>query len=307
MLKEKIKKFFTGVSLQKEYPCVDYHAFGDEVRVILNNRGNKTDITDDHLFLGYKPLIAGIVFDSDIAGDVTISFVHRNSSKLAALRLKKFTTIPLGDRFLILFTGEHADVWFLPLQKRFVNNVIRKLRKPVPGNVEMEGNEYQQVQAMYAVPRKISIISLGSEGLYNMFPTDLHGNAGKGYYVDSLRKAGKACSQVLALKKIVKTDVELSARNEAFAMGKNHMQEPADVNAFVVEGFSSLHHLPLPGGAVAYKEMELYHNVEIGIHRVLIFKVQHEEVLHADKPVLACTNSHYMQWRIDHSLPVSYF
>lgn len=307
MLKRKIREFFSGVGIAKEYPCVDQRQFEGEVNVYLQYNGHRSDITHTHLFLGYKPLIAGIWFPLDIhAEEVKIDFVHRSGKTLANLRLKRFTSIQIDHNWLVIFTGLQANVYFLPLMNRVATNLLRRFRKRLQGNVEMEGNEYQQVQAMYSLPRKISVISLGEDGLYNMFPTDLHGNAGENFYVDSLRKAGKACQQVLDLKRIVKADIDIAAMNDAFAMGKNHMRDRAPQNNLPVEGTSERYRLPLPKGVVAYKELLLHHHIEIGIHRLLIFKVENEKVVHSSKPVLACTNGHYIQWRIDHSLPANY-
>jgi hypothetical protein len=304
MLKDKIRKFLTGVTISKEYPCVDHLEFKDEVKAWLSVNGKQTDITADHIFLGYKPLIAGIFLPGDIdAGEVSITFIHQTGTKLADIRLKKVTARKLGGDWFILFAGLHANVYFLPVFNRIANSVLRKFRKRIPGNVEMNGNEYLQVQAMYSVPRKISIISLGIDGLYNMFPTDLHGNAGREFYVDSLRKAGKACEQVLQLRRVVKADVDLSVMNDAFAMGKNHMKELQELSDLPAEGYSSLYRLPLPKGVVAYKELEVFDDIEIVIHRLLIFTIKNEAVIHTNRPVLACTNGHYIQWRLDHSLP----
>lgn len=307
MLKDKLRKLLTGITIEKEYPCVDYAGLLGDVTVLMDHGDGPVDITHDHLFLGYKPLIAGIFTDSDIVAPViSISFHHQNKGCLARLKLRKFTSRKLGSHHLVLFTGVRAAVFFLPVHNRLFNRISRMLRKKKPGNVEMIGNEYLQVQAMYTVPRKISVISTGGAGLYNLFPTDLHGNAGKDYYVDSLRKAGKACAQVLQYRRVAKSDMQLSTAPEVFRMGKNHMQEPAPLAGFNTDGFSAIYQLPLPEGAVSYKEMELYDEIEIGIHRVLIFKTTNEEMIDQSAPVLSCVNSHYLQWRIDHSLPSNY-
>ncbi|MEI9943390.1 MAG: hypothetical protein WDN26_04150 [Chitinophagaceae bacterium] len=53
-----------------------------------------------------------------------------------------------------------------------------------PGNVFLKGNLFSQVQIAYSVPRNISLVTLGENELYNLFPTDLHGAHGCGplYY-----------------------------------------------------------------------------------------------------------------------------
>ena len=58
-------------------------------------------------------------------------------------------------------------------------------------------NLYKQVQIAYSIPRNISLITVGQNDRFNLFPTDLHGPVNEDHYIISLRHEGKACQQVM--------------------------------------------------------------------------------------------------------------
>ena len=61
-LREHIKKKLLGLTIPQEYICHGLEAMGDTFKVYLTiaDSGQAIDITQRHLFLGYRPLIIGI-------------------------------------------------------------------------------------------------------------------------------------------------------------------------------------------------------------------------------------------------------
>ena len=62
MIINYIKKKILGYSLPQEYACVALEEITDPLRVTLTIKEDNTflDVSNTHLFLGYKPLIIGI-------------------------------------------------------------------------------------------------------------------------------------------------------------------------------------------------------------------------------------------------------
>ena len=175
------------------------------------------------------------------------------------------------------------------------------------GNVYLKGNLLKQVQIAYSLPRKICLITVGKMGLYNLFPTDLHGKLNEQLYVISLRHEGKACRQVLETGKLVLSDIHASVFKKVYSLGKNHMQPLKDRSAFDFSQMDSHGmHLPLPNHAVAYKELELIDSFKEGIHCLLIFRINKEEKLVADPETLAHIHSIYATWRENNGLRGNY-
>ena len=62
MLINYIKRKVLGYSLPQEYACLALQEFEGPLRVVLTVKGSTDflDVSDSHLFLGYKPLVIGI-------------------------------------------------------------------------------------------------------------------------------------------------------------------------------------------------------------------------------------------------------
>ena len=143
-----------------------------------------------------------------------------------------------------------------------------------PGNIFLPGNLYKQVQVAYAVPRNISLVSVKQNNLFNLFPTDLHGQIDEGFYMFSLRRGGRAAQQVETLKKILVSEVHAEFYKTAYLLGKNHMQELKAKNQFLFGNeVSQALQLPLPQFATYYRELELLDSLVHEIHRIFLFKI----------------------------------
>ena len=177
-----------------------------------------------------------------------------------------------------------------------------------PGNVFLQGNLYKQVQIAYSLPRKICLITVGSDNLYNLFPTDLHGQVSEQHYVISLRHDGKACQQVEAAQRIVLSDMEAAAYKQVYALGKNHMQPLKSLAAFhfSLDRSKSLQ-LPLPQQIVAYKELQLQDAFMHGIHKLLLFKIIYREQKTKEPATLAHIHNSYATWRYKKGIQSNYF
>ena len=58
----RLKKFVTGLTVPQEYCCLGLEDFQNPLSVFLTVRDSdfSFDVTESHLFLGYKPLIMGL-------------------------------------------------------------------------------------------------------------------------------------------------------------------------------------------------------------------------------------------------------
>jgi hypothetical protein len=173
--------------------------------------------------------------------------------------------------------------------------------------VFLPGNLYTQVQVAYALPRVISLITVRQDGLFNLFPTDLHGPAGEGHYLISLRHAGKACRQVEAARQIVVSEMHCDACKAVYALGKNHMQDVKPKDRFPFgSSVSTILQLPLPEAALLYRELELEESFMHGIHKLMLFKVLSQQVLTDTKATLAHIHTTYATWRYNNGLEGNY-
>src|ERR1700694_404044 len=318
---KKMLTFFDGLYFPQEYLCLAKESFTPLLHAYLVEQGRAVrDITSLHLFTGYCPLVFTFFAPADsltdLPGSMEILFTETaiktnavlpQKVALAGLSLRCVHRQRAGDLTLFFYEGLHGWHRFIPPSGQWIGRLRNRLYNRKPGNVYLPGNLHTQVQVAYALPRKICLITVGSGGWYNLFPTDLHGAAGASCYVISLRHAGKACSQVEAAGRVVLSDMDASACKKVFRLGKNHMQPPREKAAFDFgPGESEYFHLPLPQDAVAYTELELAASFLHGIHKLLIFRVVCRETIRAGAGTLAHIHNSYATWRHKKQLPGNY-
>jgi len=306
----------------QEYICTGLEHFSPRLNVFASFQKTSlsVDITEDHVFLGYKPLVIGIPVKKDSScheafissKEICLSFntvgVFKQSSvkygfpvdkkSLARLTLKRIASREYGDTSSFIYEGVKGEHNFLSSFHQFTNQLRDKLKKKKDGNVGLPGNLYEQVRIAYALPRIISIITVAKDGLCNMFPTDLHGSINNEFYVGSLRHEGNACLQVEETKKIVISHVSINCFRDAYAMGKNHMQDLKPIETFKIHAAQSeLFHYPLNKETLSYRELELVGSYDVGIHRLLFYKIMNSKILNSNSDTLSHIHQYYEAWR----------
>jgi flavin reductase (DIM6/NTAB) family NADH-FMN oxidoreductase RutF len=305
IIRNQIKKLITGLTIPQEYICVD--GLHSPLTVFLLSQNKKINVTDSHLFLGYKPLIIGLPSLADSTEiinqrQIVLHFEY-NGIVLAKLVLEKVGEKILGNRILLLFRGNHGEQHFLSNTHQWINRQRANWRVNAPNNVSLPGNLIDQVRIAYSIPRIISVITTSDGELLNMFPTDLHGPISEKYYAGSLRAGGFANEQVEKYKKIVISKVKISFYRQAYALGKNHMQPLRELSRFdVYTERSAIFGFPLPVAVTQYMEMEKIDSFEEGIHRIHLYEVKSDQVVQSGQSALAHIHQYYAQWRLDRQI-----
>lgn len=283
------------------------------VFIVSGNRIAK-DITKQHLFTGYNPLIFAFPFSCGNKIKIILSqrLLKENEAfnakdAIAVLNFKKIREDMLAGSSVCFFEGVRGRHRFLSPFHQFIIGINNTLFNKKTGNVFLRGNLYCQVQVAYAVPRKISLITLGKNNLYNLFPTDLHGPVNDGHYIISLRSKGMACMQVETIRQLVISEPECNAYKTVYALGKNHMQElkPGDNFDFGPSN-SQILQIPLPRHIITYRELELINSFIHGIHTVFLFRILFHYKTGSTSAVLAHVHNGYATWRQRKGLPGNY-
>ncbi len=328
-IKASIKKILLGQTIPQEYICFPYEDFTDPFRIFLTLRSSNTvyDVTRQHLFLGYRPLIIGISTAVDhelfqilssgqeiclfldwqdrIANQNWRGFTIPNSAP--AKVILEFNHLQKSDHEVtFIYTGKLGYHNFRSAFHKYTNGLYYRFRRKKPGNIDLPGNLYDQVRIAYAYPRNISLITVGYGNTINMFPTDLHGPIGEKVYAGSLRNNGLACKQVDYFKKIVISQIKVEMFKRVYAMGKNHMKEIRDSDDFELDSETSeILKLPLPSGVLRYRELEQVCSYDINIHRLHFYKVMNQ-VDCSEGKTLCHVHNYYVEWRKQKGLDFKY-
>jgi len=316
---KKILTKLNGLHYQQEYLCLAKEPFQNPIHAYFVKDGHVIkDITNEHLFTGYSPLIFTLI-SSDLKepfSKIEMFFSQRSLQPndlfkkrhaLAWLSLRLIQKQKIGDNEIYYYKGIRGQHHFLSFFHQYIIGLNNQVYNRKKENVFLNNALYKQVQIAYSIPRIISLITVGSGGLYNLFPTDLHGPVNEQYYVSSLRHGGKACKQVENAGRIVISQVHTDVYKMAYALGKNHMQElkPKE-NFFFSESLSSVFKLPLPKSLLSYRELELVGSFDHGIHKLLLYKIISSQVVSKDPSTLAHIHNCYATWRHRKGLPGDY-
>lgn len=316
-LVKKILHKLNGLYFPQDYLCLAKENFPSPLQVYLVS-GNRVieNLTSYHVFAGYCPLIFAFHSFKTLAKNIDLAFCHNSlqpndifpkKDAIARLSMKKINEQIPGGKTIAYYEGIKGSHHFVSGFHQSIIALHNRLYNNKPGNVFLKDNLYIQVQIAYAIPRNISLITVGQNALYNLFPTDLHGPVGDDHYLISLRQYGKACQQVETLKKITISQMNAAAYKMVYVLGKNHMQKLHSKEYLPFSTLSSdIFHLPIPEQALAYKELELETSFIHGIHKLLLFKIIHKKQLTDTPATLAHIHNGYATWRHNNHLAGNY-
>lgn len=317
----KILHRLDGLRFPQEYLCFAKENFSHPLHAWLVSEGHVVkDITNSHAFTGYNPLIFALIFPGNenksplpgITVALTTAALQPNDKlterdAIAWLSLKKINQQTAGTNSIVYYEGIRGKHRFVPAFNQFIIGLINQLYNKKQGNVFLNNNLYRQVQAAYALPRTISLITVRENDRFNLFPTDLHGKAGDDFYIISLRHEGKACRQVEQAKKILLSEVHADAFKKVYSLGKNHMQDPKKKEEFPFgQEKSEQFGLPVPETALYCRELELKDSFIHGIHRLMLFRVVSKRRVLDIPATLAHIHNSYASWRYNKGLAGNY-
>jgi hypothetical protein len=307
-----------GLHFRQEYLCIHHEDFDQPLNVYLLEKGKvHKDITGLHAFVGYHPVVFAMLFEKDDAPTkLDVIFSHDKLGLgikpgkqviLAYLSMKKVYQLSTKNEFVFFYEAVFGSHRFISKFRQFIISLHNHLFQKKEGNVFLKGNLYKQVQIAYSLPRKISLITIASHNMYNLFPTDLHGPVGNGCYVISLRHTGNACAQVEATRHILLSNVKGDVYREVYKMGKNHMQPLKEKNSlrFSTE-LSPFFQLPVPDSALYCYELEMQSSFKTGIHKIMLFSIRNEFTVTTGFASLAHVHNVYATWRHKNRLSGNY-
>jgi hypothetical protein len=320
-LLQKLLNKFNGLHYKQEYLCLAKESFQDPLHAYLISENKVVrEITAHHLFTGYSPLVFAFLSINEInlsqTDSITIVFTQKaagtneilnKKDALATIHFKKMAKQFEDHDGIYFYEGVRAKHSFLSSFSQFIIQLNNDLHNKKPGNIFLPGNLYKQVQVAYAVPRNISLITLRQNDLFNLFPTDLHGQVDDEHYMISLRHGGRAAQQVETIKKIVVSEIHAEFYKKAYSLGKNHMQELKAKDQFPFgKEISQELKLPLPQSPTFYRELDLFDLMDHGIHRLFLFKIINKKKVENNPSTLAHVHNVYATWRHNKGLQGNY-
>ncbi len=278
-----------------------------EVEVWLDGLGTRIDVTHRHLMSCGAPLTICIALDGDQAGSETLRkrlalcFHERGGRQqlLGEIGLRFVSSFHAGTRQLYLFQVTGYRNHCLPLLRRWADYLqyARAQRRNRDNDVPLTTRETRAMIVFYLCPRPVALVTVEDTQARNMFPMNLMGPVGDGYFAFALNSNRAAAPLVERARRVVLSSVPLNQSALISRLGANHRrvsiewdQLPfATVRPKIID-------VRVAEFALKVREMHVEAVHPLGSHTLFVAKMIAEESL-AEGPQLFSAHGMYQAWR----------
>jgi flavin reductase (DIM6/NTAB) family NADH-FMN oxidoreductase RutF len=260
-----------------------------EITVWLHGMGPPVDVTRRHSMACAAPFTVCIAFDEDQKPSeknlkcLTLSFCERNEQKrlLGEIGLKSTAIILDAGLALVLFEARSSTNYCLPkarLWAHYLFHAYSQWRKVDTSGIDMSFLERRAAMVMFIRPHPVSLVSLTDEAGGNIFPMNLMGDLGSGYFAFALKDSRRAAHLVERTGRIALSSVPLSQAPLAYQLAVNHTKECIEWDKLpFATKMSSTFNIPIPVFTQRVREMEVTKVRSIGSHILFLARIVRDE------------------------------
>jgi flavin reductase (DIM6/NTAB) family NADH-FMN oxidoreductase RutF len=287
-----------------------------EVRVWLLGVGAPRDVTFEHSIACASPFticIGGSDWQLRDAGKgPTLEFREHDGEGrlLAELGLRHSATILTDGPALHLFQVDRCRNYCLSpgrLWAHYLHHAYLRWRST--SHIRLSGREAQAMTASFICPRRVVLVSAVWADRSNIFPMNLLGSLGNGYFAFSLDSTRLAAPLVAGAGTVALSGIPVGRAEVAQQLGKNHKKEsvPWSQLPFSTTPSTALG-IPVPCFASRVIELQLETARNLGSHTLFVSRVVRDERRAAGEQFFM-VHGIYQSWRLtqgnDHSGSVS--
>ncbi len=281
-----------------------------EVVVFVHGLGSPFDVTDCHTTACCAPMVIGISMDRNRCRPrrghppVSLRFFENAAARhlLGEIRLAPQSLIALSpERDLVLFTVVGSTNYCLSrlrLLAHYVPQAFSNWRHSTSFDVRMSSLEIRASQVAFIRPHPLVLGSVSTGAGENIFPMNLMGSLGHGYFAFALKDSRRAAHLVERARCLALSSLPLSLCAAAFRLAANHQREFADwTQVPFLAGRSPEFGLPVPLAAGGITELAVERVQRIGSHTLFIAKVI-SKLLTSQEPQVHTLHGFYLHWRL---------
>ena len=257
-----------------------------EVIVRLHGRGEPRDVTRNHLMASGAPFTIGIGLETQQSlgaanRSLSLRFYSREDEKLLGfIALQPAAVIPAGPRFLHLFHCRSFKNFCLPkpwLWSRYLHYTYMRSRAPAP-DVRPTMRELHSMFVFYICPRPVVLGGVCDGSHSNVFPMNLMGPIGDGYFSFALNRARPVTALVSRAGRVALSSLPFAQSSIALQFGKNHKVEHIDLAQLPFSTKPSPNfRLPVPDFALRVREIQVEAAHNVGSHTLFIARIIHDD------------------------------
>jgi flavin reductase (DIM6/NTAB) family NADH-FMN oxidoreductase RutF len=279
-----------------------------EVSVELHGAGTPRDVTHKHVLACAAPFTIGLCLDSDWerqlngSSHLSLKFEQRcgNRRLLGEIGIRRSAAIPLGHWQLQLFEARSCKNYCLPrprLWAQYLYHEYLRWRGNKDPDVPMTLCGAHAMIVFFICPRPVVLVSVAHGEIGNIFPMNLMGHLGNGYFAFALNSCRQAAPLVERAGKVALSSLPIEQFAVARQLGKNHRRESIDWNQLSFEtNRSRALGLPVPRFALRVTEMKVEAVRRLGSHTFFVARILNEE-LWAEGRQCFVIHGIYKAWR----------
>jgi hypothetical protein len=308
-VREVIKKIVFGETLVPQEFTLGLPDPQTEISVWLDCAGVLTDVTERHSIVCAAPMVVCVGFNSEQLPDkhdlsrVKLRLRREDGAKqiLGELVLIQKSVVSKDQSHFVLFEPHSSRNFCLSrvrLGTHYLLHAYRQRKHDNTNGIVMTFLERRATMVMFIRPHPIVLGSVGNKDSGNIFPMNLFGNLGEGYFGFGLRADRIAGELVENAGRIAISTMPLSKGSMAYRLAKNHTKPLVDWNQLPFPIKSSPEFsIPIPDFAVRVRELKIEEVSKVGSHRFFLAKVIRDETL-SEAPAFCSIHGFYQSWRL---------
>lgn len=280
-----------------------------EVTVWFDGMGAPLDVTCRHSMVCAAPLTICIALDE---GDklrvkklqnLSLKFCEPDGRKkvLGEIGLKWVEDVHVGGIEVALFGVKSSKNRCLPKIRLGVHYLLHSYMqrsKVDTSGMKMSFLERRAAMVMFICPRPVALVSLAGDAGGNIFPMNLMGELGNGYFAFALKDSRRAAHLVERAGHIAVSSLPISHAPLAYKLAVNHTRDSIDWNQLpFATTLSPIFRIPVPVFAQRVREMEIVKTYCLGSHSFFVARVAHDETFSYESQ-LCVIHGFYQAWRL---------
>ncbi|WP_263383113.1 hypothetical protein [Granulicella arctica] len=291
-LRKTLRRVLLGSAGRPQILDLPLHSPQAQVAVWLHGLGEPLEVTGCHAVACVAPFLLCIGLGS--AGRrvpvrsqrllLRLSERAGDERLLGEIRLRWVRTIATSGVELCLFRAVACTNFRLPMLRRWTRMFYSahdrwKSRKTVA--VKVSSLDVRCNEVVFICPRPTALVSLDREGIGNLFPMNLMGDVGEGYFVFALNAARQA-PMVAEFAQVAIVTVPFERAEEVRQLGKNHHRASIEWDELPFEMRPSpVLKVPIPCFALMVRELAVEGVHTLGSHSFFVGRILHEQVYRA--------------------------
>jgi flavin reductase (DIM6/NTAB) family NADH-FMN oxidoreductase RutF len=280
-----------------------------EVEVWLHGLGPGTNVTGSHTIACAAPSMIAMRLDGDYRQikpgmRLLLKFQERGTdgALLGQLGLQSSAVIQTGGGDLHLFEVRSCENYCQPrlrLWRYSLFHACLRARNNKNTDVAMTARAANAMTVLFTCPRPVFLVSVSFGDSGNIFPMNLTGSLGNGYFGFALNNRRQAASLVERAGRLALSSVPFDQAALARQLGKNHRREAVNWSELQLRLTpSAALGIPVPAFALRIREMEIEAIRKLGSHTLFVARIIHDE-RRSESPQFFMIHGFYQAWRRD--------